>query len=147
MFKNIIKIAVGGGGPANRKPPSLDRQLEQADNHLKNFDSLIAPAPESKPRTSFEADIPPEEMSMLNFTPSQKLKVVSKAVPLMINMQLGARMYDGRFQPSKNEATPEFIAELEAMAFALGAKDIDYVKVPPNAIFQGKGFSYSKACR
>jgi ferredoxin len=65
--------------------------------------------------------------------------------PMMINMQRGARMYDNALRSTKNEASPEFIAELEAFARKAGAKDIGYVKTQRNAIFQDKGIPYEYA--
>jgi ferredoxin len=73
------------------------------------------------------------------------MKIIPDAIPLAINMQRSANMYDGTFQPTANEASPEFIAELEALARVAGAKDIGYVKVPRNAIFRDKGIPYEYA--
>jgi hypothetical protein len=144
MFQQFFKILFSGGTTAQTKP-SLDDLLEQMDRHLDNFTTLVRPAPESKPRTPFNTDLPSEQMFMLNFTLPQKLKVVTKAGPLMINMQRSARMYDGKFKPTQSEASPEFLTELEAIAYAAGAKDIGYVKIPNNAIFQDKGLPHEYA--
>ncbi len=56
-------------------------------------------------------------------------------------MRYGSKLYDGKFVPTQAtaEASPEFITELENFAHNAGAKDIKYVKVPQNAIFQDKG--------
>ena len=139
MFNRLVEIFKGGG------KPSMDEMLEESDRHLQNLDTLILPAPESKPRTPFNSDVPVEEVSMANFTARQKLTVLPKALPLFANMQRGARMYDGTFQPTESEVTPDFIAGLEKMARDMGAKDIGYVKVPRNAIFQGKRLPYDNA--
>jgi len=139
MFYRLVEIIKGGS------KPSMDEMLEDSDRHLQNLDKLILPAPESKPRTPFNSDVPVEEVSMANLTAKQKLTVLPKALPLFANMQLGARMYDGTFQPTKSKVTPEFIFDLERMARALGAKDVGYVKVPRNAIFQGKGLPHDNA--
>ena len=139
FIKYIIRADDGQRGP------SLDKKLDDMDKHLENFKTLVQPAPESKPRTSFDTNLPVEEISVASFTPKQMLKVLPQAVPLMMNMQRSARMYDGKFQPTQHEATPEFIAELEAMAYQAGAKDIAYVKVPNNAIFQDKGIPHQYA--
>ncbi|WP_420642454.1 hypothetical protein [Candidatus Leptofilum sp.] len=138
MFKQLFNTIIRGGDGTDRGP-SLDSMLEQSDKHLNNFETLVPPAPNSKPRTPFDADVPKEQITMLNLTAQQRLKVMSKGIPLFANMQIGARMYDGKFQPIKSTASPEFIAELETMAREAGAKDIGYVKVPRNAIFQDKG--------
>jgi|GEM_PF-563768 len=119
--------------------PSLDTLLAHLDRHLNTLGTLISPAPESRPRTPFDSDVPPEQISTLNFTPRQRLKALPQMVPLMVGMQRSARMYRGRFQATRSEASAEFIAELEALARAVGARDIAYVKVPNSAIFQGKG--------
>ncbi len=66
MLDKLFNVIVRGGG---KEGVSLDSILEPMDKHLKNFDTLVEPAPESKPRTSFNADIPQSEMSMLNTTP------------------------------------------------------------------------------
>ena len=138
MFKQMFNMIIRGGG-SEQNAPSLDRLLEGMDKHLENFDTLIQPAPESKPRTPFDAHLPKEQMSLANLNPRQKLRVIPKALPLIFNMQRAARMYDGKFRAARSEVTPDVLAQLEALAFKAGVKDIKYVKVPQNAIFQGKG--------
>ena len=128
---------------AEQRMPSMDRMLDQMDGHLNNLDALVLPAPESKPRTPFDADVPIEQMSMANLSGRQRLKVLPKMLPLVINMQMGARMYDRPVQPTRSEATPEFIGELESLARTAGATDVKYVKVPRNAIFRDKGINFS----
>jgi ferredoxin len=135
QFANIILHR----GETKDAPVSLDSILEESDRHLEDLDHVIPPAPESRPRTPFNANLPKAEMSMMNFTVGQRMQVVPKMVPLLLNMQLGARMYHRRFKPTRSEASPEFIARLETLARAMGARDIGYVKVPRNAIFKGKG--------
>ena len=91
MFKHLFNNIIRGGG-RSQTAPSLDSFLEQADHHLSNFETLIPPVPESKPRTSFDTNLPKEAVSMFNLTPKQKLKVMTKGVPLFANMQVGTRM-------------------------------------------------------
>ena len=124
---------------ADAPAPSLDALLANTDKHLENFDNLIQPSLLSRPRTPFDSGLPAKESTLANLSNKQRLQVLPKALPLMLNMQLGARMYDGKFHATKAEATPQFIAEFEALARELGAKDIGYVKVPDYAIFEGKG--------
>ncbi len=123
----------------SKAAPSLDILLNWTDQHIFNLKNLIRPAPESKPRTPFATNLPKEKVSMRNLTGRQLLQVIPKFLPLLANMVLGSRMYDREFKASSSQADPKFIADLEAMARAAGAKDIAYIKVPPNAIFQGKG--------
>ncbi|MDA0243335.1 MAG: hypothetical protein OT477_07960 [Chloroflexi bacterium] len=138
MFGQIIRNVFFGRGK-KQTAISLDSVLESADKHLENFETLIPPAPQSKPRTSFNPDIPPSEMSMMNLTLRQRLRFATKAVPVMYNMHKGAQMYDGKRRATRHEATAEFIAELEEMAYQMGVESIGYVKVPSYAIFQDKG--------
>jgi ferredoxin len=63
-------------------------------------------------------------------------------LPLVFKMRQGSKLYDGTFQPTAETATPEFIEEIEKLARQGGARDIRYIKVPRNAIFQGKGLPY-----
>ncbi len=126
-------------GKQGESGPSLDTLLAWTDKHIFNLKTLIRPAPESKPRTPFATNLPKEKVSMRNLTGRQMLRVLPKFLPLMANMVLGSRLYDREFKASRAEADPQFIAELEAMARAAGAKDIAYIKVPTNAIFQDKG--------
>jgi epoxyqueuosine reductase len=118
---------------------SLDTLLEWSDKHIFHLKHLIQPAPESKPRTPFATNLPKEKISTRNFTWRQLLRVLPKIVPLMANIVLGSRMYDKEVIASRSQADPKFIAELELIAKAAGAKDIAYIKVPPNAIFRDKG--------
>ena len=127
-----------GGPAAGQSAYSMDGVLEQADRHLDNFTNLVEPAPESKPRTPFDSGLPASEMSMFTVNPRQRLKFVRQGLPLFLNMQRSARMYDGEAHATR-PASPAFVAELEALARSAGARDIRYVKVPRNAIFQGKG--------
>jgi ferredoxin len=138
MIKNMFNLLARRSSGSSVRP-SLDAILENADQHIHHLDSLIRPAPESKPRTPFNTDLPDDQVSMLNFKPRQRLKVITKAVPLVLNMQIAARMYDRQYQPTGDQASPELLAELEQRAHAAGAKDIGYVKVPRNAIFRDKG--------
>jgi ferredoxin len=144
MFRHFFNVVVRGGAGKD-EPPSMDRFLEEADRQLENFQDLFRPAPVSKPRTPFDANLPREQVSMLNLTRQQRLKVMRQAAPLFLNMIRAARLYDGKLRPAKSEATPALIAELEARARAAGAKDIRYVRVPPNAIFCDKGIPHEYA--
>jgi ferredoxin len=137
MIKPFVNIMLRRGA-SKEAAVSLDGILEATDRHLEDLDAVILPTPESRPRTPFNTNLPKEQLSMMNFSFRQRMQVVPKMVPLMVNMQLGARMYHRKFKPTRSEASPAFIATLEAMARAMGVKDIGYVKVPRNAIFQGK---------
>lgn len=142
MFSTFMNIFLkqGKGGMQ-----SQDGMLNTLDQHLENFDTLIEPAPESKPRTPFDSDAPREELSMLNLTPRQRMRLIPRALPLFLGMQRSASMYDGKFQPTQDEASPAFIKQLETTAYELGVKDIRYVEVPRNAIFKGKGIPHKYA--
>ncbi len=130
----------------NSARPSLDTMLAMFDKELENFQSLVLPIPESKPRTPFDSpDLPTEKMSMANMSTRQLMTVLPIMLPLVANMRASSKLYDGKFQPQRSEATPKFIGELEKMAQAAGAKDIKYVKVPRNAIFQHKGIPHEFA--
>lgn len=144
MFQQLFKMIVRNGGSA-QESPSLDSMLEGMDKHLDNFKTLVLPAPESKPRTPFDAHLPKSEMALANLSLRQKLKVIPKLLPLFLNMQRAAHMYDGKFRPQKREASAEFIAKLETLAHHAGVKDIKYVKVPHNAIFKDKGIPHEYA--
>lgn len=137
MLRQMRAMFFRRGG--KRVQPSLDSLLDQMDRHLDQFSNLVRPAPQSRPRTPFDSDVPAEQISSLNFTPRQRLKALPEMVPLMLGMQRSARMYRSRRRPTRSAASPELIAELEARARAAGARDIAYVKVPNSAIFQGKG--------
>ncbi len=137
IFRKIMKL--------EGEAPSTEDQLDKFDQLLKNFDPLIEPLPESKPRTTFRTDLPIEQVSALNFTPRQLLKVIPEIAPLMTAMNRGAHMYGSKYEPTQNESSPEFMAELAALARKAGVADIGYVKVPRNAIFQDKGIPYEYA--
>jgi hypothetical protein len=110
------------------------------DKELENFQSLILPTSESKPRTPFDSpDLPTEKMSMANMSSKQLMSTLPIMLPLVANMRISSKMYDGKFQPKKSEVTQGFIRKLEEIAKASGAKDIKYVKVPRKSIFQDKG--------
>jgi len=126
--------------------PSLDTMLAMFDRELENFQSLISPTPESKPRTPFDSpDLATEKMSMANMSTRQLMTVLPIMLPLVANMRVSSKMYDGKFHPSRSEAPQKFIGKLEEVAKAAGAKDIKYVKVPRKAIFQHKGIPHEFA--
>ncbi len=143
MFNSLQKILFDRDEDA--PGPSLDNMLEPMDRHMDNFDEFVPPAPESKPRTPFDCDVPKREIGLTNLSVRDKMRVIPALVPLFINMQRGARLYDGKFQPRQTHASPEFLAELEAMAKEHGAKDVAYIKVPNNAIFKDKGIPHQYA--
>lgn len=126
--------------------PSLDSMLAIFDKELDNFQELILPSDKSKPRTAFDSStLPVEKMSMSNMTKREFMKVIPIMLPLIVNMRASSKLYDGKFQAQRSEITPQEIEKLEKMALALGAKDIRYVKVPRNAIFQNKGIPHEFA--
>ena len=132
------------GGAGNR--PSLDAMLEMFDRELDNFQSLVPPSPESQPRTPFDSPhLPIEKMSTANMSKKQLASALPMMLPLILQMRASSKLYDGKFKPTQTEASPEFIKTLENMARTAGAKDIQYVKVPRNAIFQHKGIPHEYA--
>jgi len=134
------------GGKASEARMSLDTMLAQFDRELENFHTLVQPAPESKPRTPFDSqNLPFEKMSMAQLTLRQMLSVLPVMLPLQLHMRQSAKLYDGKFKPTRSEADAAFFAELESIARAAGAADIKYIQVPRNAIFQHKGIPHEYA--
>lgn len=142
MLGYLIKLLVFSGG---KEKLSMDGMLAAMDSHLRHQPNLIKPSPESKPRTGFDSDVPKSEMSMLNISPRQRLQAARQGLPLFINMERSARMYDYAFKPTRQQASAEFIQELEAKAMKLGVSDLSYVRIPRNAIFQDKGIPHEFA--
>ncbi len=128
------------------RTPSLDRMLETFDQELENFEELIQPAPESKPRTPFDnPGMTLDEMYFSKMSVREIFSLIPVMLPLQMNMRMGAKLYDGTFQPTRSEASPAFFEKVEEMARRLGAADIRYIRVPRNAIFQDKGLPYENA--
>ncbi len=126
--------------------PSLDTMLAQFDKELENFNTLIQPAPESRPRTPFDSpNASPNASKFANMKPRQALSVLPVMGPLIWNMRKSSKFYDGKFQPTRKQASPEFIAKLGKLARKAGARDIKYIKVPRQAIFQNKGIPHEYA--
>jgi NAD-dependent dihydropyrimidine dehydrogenase PreA subunit len=126
--------------------PSLDTLLNQFDQELENIKSLEKPGPESNPRTPFDGpEGPGARMSISGISPGQALSLLPIMIPLRRQMGRSAKLYDGRFQPARNRADATFIRELEQRAYRAGARDIKYVEVPPDAIFQNKGIPHKYA--
>lgn len=132
---------------SKRGGPSLDTMLAQFDKELENFDTLIQPAPESKPRTPFDSPDKTADASakLKDMKPKQALSLLPVMGPLMWGMRKSSKLYDGEFTPTKEEADAQFIARLEQIAKDAGAQDIKYVRVPRNAIFQDKGIPHEYA--
>lgn len=125
--------------------PSLDAMLASFDQELENFTHLIQPASTSKPRTPFDSPTVKATNRFSGMRPSQFSELLSTMLPLVIKMRQGSKLYNGKFQPTAQEATPEFIEKLETLAKLDGARDIRYIQIPNNAIFQGKGLPYQNA--
>lgn len=144
MLQKIMN-RIQGTVATNKGGPSFDALVEKMDQELKNFTELVHPSPEAKPRTSFDSDLPAEKISMTNLTTKQILRLLPSMIPLQLGMRRSAKFYDGKFRPTRSEASPAFIAELEALARASGATAIRYARVPQNAIFQHKGIPHPYA--
>ena len=125
--------------------PSLDTLLAQLDAHADNLTTVVRSAAESKPRTPFDSKMPAGETWMVTLKPHQVARVLPVILPLVLNMRRSARFYDEQYQPTHGHAGPEFIAELEAIAHAAGAKDIRYVRVPRYAVFRDKAIPHDYA--
>lgn len=138
----FLQIILGNNG---KQGPSLDTMLEHFDQELANFDQLVEPAPVSKPRTPFDGDTPRERQSVAQMTGKQRMSVLPIMLPLMWQMKKSSKLYDGKFVPAQNTADPRFIAELEKIAFDMGATAVKYVKVPRSAIFEHKGIPHQYA--
>lgn len=142
IIHQIFKTIMGVTG----EKPSLDNMLAIFDRELENFQTLVQPAPTSKPRTPFDSPhLAFEQMYMSRLTLRQILSFLPVMIPLRVRMRQSARMYDGKFRISRSEASPEFLSALENMARTAGAADIRYVRVPRNAIFQQKGIPHEYA--
>jgi len=136
IINQVFKTIMGITG----EKPSLDNMLAIFDRELENFQTLVQPDPTSRPRTTFDSPhLTFEQMYMSRLTLRQILSFLSVMIPLRVRMGQSARLYDGKFQPSRSEASPEFLSALEDIARTAGAADIRYVQVPRNAIFQHKG--------
>lgn len=140
IFQSIILR-----GNTNGRSPSLDGMLAQFDKELANFQTLFRPAPESRPRTPFDGNLPPDKVSMANLTLAQILSLVPIMAPLRLAMQRSAEMYEETSHATRSEADPGLLAELESIARSAGATAVKYVKVPPNAIFQHMGIPHEYA--
>jgi len=143
IFNRIFDLILPARGESG---PSLDAMLAEFDKELSNFDKLVQPAPESRPRTPFDSpDLPVEAGRFATMSGRQALKVLPVMLPLIRNMRRSASYYDGNFQARRDTADPAFLGDLEALAHQAGAREIRYVRVPPQAIFQGKGIPHQYA--
>ena len=143
IFNRVFELILPTGGTG---APSLDAMLAQFDKELENFDSLVQPTPDSKPRTPFDSpDLPVEAGRFATMEGRQALKVLPVMLPLIRNMRQSASYYDGKFKARRDTADRSLIAELETLAREAGARDIRYVRVPRHAIFQGKGVPHEFA--
>jgi len=75
----------------------------------------------------------------------QMMSILPIMIPFQINMRRGGTLYDEPFEPTRSEASEEFLSELRSAAMELGATDVKYVNVPKNAIFQNKGIPHKSA--
>lgn len=145
MLQGILST-VFGRDILKENGPSLDALLAQLDAHAAGLSQTgMKAAAESRPRTPFDTTLPREAISTFNFTPGQAARALPIMVPLMLSMRRAARLYDTPFSSTKRRADAGLIAELEAMAYAAGAKDITYVKVPRYAIFRDKTIPHEVA--
>jgi len=142
IINQVFKTIMGISG----EKPSLDTMLAVFDRELENFQALVQPDPTSRPRTPFDSPhLTFEQMYMSRLTLRQILSFLPVMIPLRVRMSESMRLYDGKFEPKRSEASPEFLSALENMARTAGAADIRYVRVPRNAIFQHKGIPHEYA--
>lgn len=139
MLNRIRTMVMGGGEETDTGTMSLDTMLAGLDRELANLSELVHPAENAKPRTPFDSDLPKEEISIANMSFKQIFSMMPHMIPLQRNMRRSARYYNQSFHSTKQEASPEFIAKLEKLAFDAGAAAISYVKIPDDAIFQKLG--------
>ncbi len=145
MLGNIIKEQFRST-KQEQEISSDDAMLIRMDDKIHNFDNFIHPLPESKPRTPFGSpnkDGKKRGAALLNVR--ELFTMLPTALTMTINMQRGSNLYDGKFVPERQRVTDEFISTLEENAYELGVKDLKYVKVPRNAIFQNKGIPHEYA--
>jgi len=145
MIQRIMARFVGGREANAHSGRSLDTILGMMDKQLDNFSSLVEPLPESKPRTPFDGANGENKSPSRHFTPRQILTVLPQMIPMIRGMVRTRNMYSEPIIPKQDEASPEFIQELEKIAYTSGVSDIKYIKVPRNAIFQGKGIPHEYA--
>ncbi|MDJ0755386.1 MAG: reductive dehalogenase domain-containing protein [Ardenticatenaceae bacterium] len=145
MMKDIIFEKLMPASASKKGGISLDSMLEVMDRELENFTQLVQPAPSSSPRTPFDQPDGSTRSPSENMTTKQMLSLLPIMGPLMLGMKKSAKFYDGTFEPTRSEADPAFIAELEKVARQAGAVSISYVKVPPTGIFKEKGIPYENA--
>ncbi len=142
IINQVLQTIMGITG----EKPSLDTMLAIFDRQLENFETLVKPDPLSRPRTPFDSPhLAFEQMYMSRLSLGQILSFLPVMIPLRMRMGQSMRLYNGKFQPRRSEASPEFLSALESMARTAGAADIRYVKVPRNAIFQNKGIPFEYA--
>ena len=139
LFTRTGRHAHGDAPRDTRSGPSLDALLAQFDDELANFSELVAPAANSMPRTPFDIEVPEDEQWMRKLGAREALRLLPRMPVLMQAMKRSARFYDGRFTPRERNASPEFLAKLEAGARARGASAVKFVEVPDYAIFRDKG--------
>lgn len=76
IANHVLDLFMPDGGKGG---PSLDSMLEQFDKELENFDTLVQPAPESKPRTPFDS---PGLRCLPGGLPIQPIRLCQDQVPV-----------------------------------------------------------------
>lgn len=116
----------------------LDKLLNLHDEKVFGLDNLNYPSENADERASFTSEIPPSEFMFNKFTMMQQLQVAPTMLRLIYETQKSSEFYGRTFQAQKDEASSAFITQLEQLGYESGATTIRYIKVPDDAIFQGK---------
>lgn len=124
---------------------SLDVLLDAADDHMHQLETVVPPGSGALPRTPFESGLPRERMALTKIRGADRLRVARRVLPILAHMRLGANLYGTAAPARRSEASAADIDELVDRARRLGAKDIAFVRVPPDAIFAGKSIPHPYA--
>ena len=126
-------------------PAPLDTLLDAYDRKTRNLGNLIHAGAHSVKRKKFFGATSAGDHFMRAMPLREKLPFLPKFMPLRRSMEESARYYDEPFEPRKDTADPDFLAQLERLAFKLEATAVGYTRIPPDYIYAGKAIPYDRA--
>lgn len=133
LLTSILKQQ-GGDAPNDL----LDQILVRQDAKMAPMTDVVYPSANAEPRHTFTARIPANQTWIGSLPRRRRLTLLPTMIRLIREMNVSGNFYQERFVPARMEAPATFIEAIKALAMAQGATAVQFVKVPPDAIFTSK---------
>lgn len=133
-----LRAVIRGARSGEVNRPSLDKMLAKLDKLEQRPAGAVQPSSDAPPRTRFDGASPDKVPGLMRVPIWQRLRFAWRALPLFWRLHRTKRL-NNRAVRAKTEQRPitsQSAAALQATARSLGARDIAFIRVPPQAVFR-----------